>query len=88
MTAAAGLGDPARPGRVMGVFGLVNSLGNSLGPFVGGHLYDAFAAHPSRVWWTVAAIGVVGALAYPMVLRPAVTRPASPPRAREPSSPA
>jgi MFS family permease len=58
------LGDPDRPGRAMGVFGLVSSLGNSLGPGVGGVLYDHTAGHPLRLWGTIAALGVGGAAGY------------------------
>lgn len=64
MMAAVALGDPARPGRAIGVFGLLSSLGNSLGPSVGALLYDHTAGHPLRLWGTVAAIGLVGAAGY------------------------
>jgi predicted MFS family arabinose efflux permease len=64
MMAAVALGDPARPGRAIGVFGLLSSLGNSLGPSVGALLYDHTAGHPLRLWGTIAAIGLLGAAGY------------------------
>ena len=64
MMAAVALGDPARPGRAIGVFGLLSSLGNSLGPSVGALLYDHTAGHPLQLWGTIAAIGLIGAAGY------------------------
>ena len=64
MAAAAQLGAPGLPGRAMGVFGLVNAFGNALGPTVGGVLFDHTAGHPHVLWWTIAALGVVGAIGY------------------------
>jgi MFS family permease len=64
MMAAVALGDPARPGRAIGVFGLLSSLGNSLGPSVGALLYDHTAGHPLQLWGTIAVIGLIGAAGY------------------------
>lgn len=64
MVAAAQLGAPDRPGRAMGVFGLVNAFGNAIGPAAGGALFDHSAGHPLRLWWSIAALGVVGAVGY------------------------
>jgi MFS family permease len=64
MCAAVALGDPARPGRAMGIFGLISSLGNSLGPGVGGVLYDHTRARPLALWWTIAGLGVIGSAGY------------------------
>lgn len=64
MCAAVALGDPARPGRAMGIFGLISSLGNSLGPGVGGVLYDHTRGQPLALWWTIAGLGVIGSAGY------------------------
>jgi MFS family permease len=64
MVAAAKLGAPERQGRAMGVFGLVNAFGNALGPTVGGALFDHTPGHPRALWWTIAALGLVGAIGY------------------------
>jgi predicted MFS family arabinose efflux permease len=74
MATAAALGDPQRPGRAMGIFGLVNALGNSLGPFAGGNLYDRTTGRPMLLWGAIAAVGVAGALGYAAVERSAKRR--------------
>jgi MFS family permease len=59
---AAHLGDPKRLGRAFGLFGLMQQLGVSLGPLVGGLLYD-HARHDHLVMWgaIAAAMALVGA---------------------------
>src|SRR5690606_29392189 len=47
---AAALGDPERMGRAFGLFGLVQSLGLSLGPIVGGVGFDLLREQPSQLW--------------------------------------
>jgi predicted MFS family arabinose efflux permease len=55
---AAHLGDPRRLGRAFGLFGLMQQLGVSLGPFVGGLLYD-HARRPHLLMWGLIA-GAMG----------------------------
>jgi len=52
---AATLGDPRRLGRAFGLFGLVQSLGISLGPLVGGLAFDFLRARPEDLWVGLAA---------------------------------
>jgi predicted MFS family arabinose efflux permease len=52
---AAHLGDPKRLGRAFGLFGLMQQLGLSMGPLVGGTLYDHLRAHHLGMWGTIAA---------------------------------
>ncbi len=70
---AAHLGDPRRLGRAFGLFGLVQQLGVSMGPLVGGLVYDRWR-HEHLVMWGIiaggmAAIGVGYALFARLVLR-------------------
>ncbi len=51
---AAHLGDPRRLGRAFGLFGLMQQLGVSLGPLVGGLLYD-HARHSHLLMWGLIA---------------------------------
>lgn len=51
---AAELGDPARVGRAFGLFGFMSSLGVSLGPLLGGALFDAYHDRPLVLWGTLA----------------------------------
>src|SRR5262249_44290909 len=51
---AAHLGDPKRLGRAFGLFGLMQQLGVSLGPMVGGLLYD-HARHVHLAMWGLVA---------------------------------
>lgn len=51
---AAALGDPERMGRAFGLFGLVQSLGLSLGPIVGGVGFDLLRDQPSQLWMILA----------------------------------
>lgn len=59
---AATLGDPERMGRAFGLFGLVQSLGLSLGPLVGGLAFDGLRHEPMGLWGAMAvgmlALGV------------------------------
>jgi MFS family permease len=50
-TAATGsLAPQDRVGRYMGLHGLVQGIGWSLGPFLGSQLFDAYAARPVIFW--------------------------------------
>jgi len=61
---AATLGDPARMGRAFGLFGLMQTLGISLGPLVGGIAFDHLRAEPLLMWGTMAAGMVLVGIAY------------------------
>lgn len=64
MAAVANMAPEQRIGRYMGLFGLTEALGWSLGPFVGGILFDALNAVPVALWGILAAIGVTAALGF------------------------
>lgn len=51
-------------GRYMGVFGLFNSFGWSIGPLVGGILLDLATGRPLLLWGAIAALALVAALGY------------------------
>jgi hypothetical protein len=53
---------------------------DALGPTVGGALFDHTAGHPHRLWWTIAAIGVGGAIGYSAIglARPTTATPTEP----------
>src|SRR5690606_18991592 len=61
---AATLGDPKRLGRAFGLFGLVQSLGLSLGPLVGGLAFDWLQDEPLGLWGAMAAGRVALAVGY------------------------
>jgi MFS family permease len=80
-------------GRYMGVFGIFNSFGWSIGPLVGGVLMDLAAGRPRLLWGAIASLTVLAALGYADLRRrldPALDqnpeadapRPAIPPDAR------
>jgi MFS family permease len=48
----------------MGFFGLTEALGWSLGPFIGGVLFDRLEHLPVILWSIIAAIGVTAALGF------------------------
>ena len=64
MAAVANMAPAARVGRYMGFFGLTEALGWSLGPFIGGVLFDRLAHLPELLWSISAAIGVMAALGF------------------------
>lgn len=58
---AAHLGDPRRVGRAFGLFGLMQQIGASIGPLVGGLAFDHLRHDPPVMWGTLAAgMAVVG----------------------------
>ena len=61
---AATLGDPARMGRAFGLFGLMQTLGVSLGPLVGGIAFDHLRTEPLFMWGLMAAGMVLVGFAY------------------------
>jgi len=61
---AATLGDPKRMGRAFGLFGLVQSVGVSIGPLLGGVVYDGLRADHLAMWGIFAAGMAVVAATY------------------------
>ena len=64
MNLVANLSPENERGRYMGIFGLFTSTGWSLGPFVGGILYDAFNNEPYLLWGGVSLFAIVSAIGY------------------------
>jgi MFS family permease len=74
----ANMASPARYGRYMGVYGLFNSLGNSLGPLVGGVTMQGSRGQPFVVWGVIGVVGVAAALGFLSIgkkLSPEIDRP-------------
>lgn len=53
-----------RRGRYMGFFGLSQTLGLSLAPFIGGVLLDVFPSDPALLWGIVASTSVAAAIGF------------------------
>lgn len=51
-------------GRYMGVYGLFNAFGWSIGPLVGGTLLDLAKGRPILLWCALASVTVIAALGY------------------------
>lgn len=51
-------------GRYMGIYGLFNSFGWSLGPLVGGVLLDVFVGRPMMVWGAISFLSFLAVLGY------------------------
>jgi len=64
LAVTADLAPPGRRGMHLGAFGLAETLGWSLGGFVGGALLDAFPSSPLGTWGTVAGLGFLAALGF------------------------
>ncbi len=64
MNMVADMSPEAERGRYMGVYGLFNSLAWSLGPFVGGSLYDVLVYDPSMLWSVIGGIAVISMVLY------------------------
>lgn len=69
MAAVANMAPEQRIGRYMGLFGLTEALGWSLGPFIGGLLFDALYTVPLVLWGIIAAIGVAAAAGFATTTR-------------------
>jgi MFS family permease len=69
MAAVANMAPANRMGRYMGFFGLTEALGWSLGPFLGGILYDHLALTPAALWGIVGGLGVIAALGFMITQR-------------------
>jgi MFS family permease len=51
-------------GRYMGVYGIFNSFGWSVGPLVGGVLLDLATGKPQILWGAIASLTVIAAIGY------------------------
>ncbi|MFZ5516608.1 MAG: MDR family MFS transporter [Candidatus Zhuqueibacterota bacterium] len=51
----------------LGVYGLFQSVGRSIGPFYGGILADHFLRQPLILWGVLSGIGMVGALGFTVI---------------------
>jgi predicted MFS family arabinose efflux permease len=58
------LSKPENMARNMGAFGLARGLGYSLGPWIGGVLFDAFEASPLVLWGGVSGFGLLAAAGF------------------------
>jgi len=58
------LAPPRYSGRYMGVFGLTQIMGISMGPLLGGILLDALPTSPLLLWGIISMLGVVAAFGY------------------------
>ncbi|MEZ5359388.1 MAG: MFS transporter [Candidatus Zixiibacteriota bacterium] len=61
VTIVANLSPPTAYGRYMGVFGLFQMAGWSLGPTVGGILLDLFDHNPSHSWFVISGMALIAA---------------------------
>lgn len=66
---AAHLGDPRHMGRAFGLFGLMQQLGLSMGPLLGGLLYDHLRHTPLVMWGALSAGMVVLGIGYVIFAR-------------------
>jgi MFS family permease len=64
MNLVANFSNESNRGRYMGVFGLFNSFGWSIGPLVGGVLLDVATGRPLMVWTTIAGLAFTAAIGF------------------------
>lgn len=83
MKMVADMSPESERGRYMGAYGIFVSFGWSMGPAVGGALYDMFHLEPIVLWAAIAAIATVSALGFVYLGRLAVH---APDKAPEPSA--
>lgn len=69
MAAVANMAPERRAGRYMGMFGLTDALGWSVGPFVGGLLFDTLHQAPVALWGIIALFGATAAAGFWVTLR-------------------
>jgi MFS family permease len=58
------LGDPKRYGRSFGLFGFMQTMGISLGPLLGGTIFDHLRHHHMAMWSVLAALMACVTVAY------------------------
>jgi MFS family permease len=61
---ASNFSTEATRGRYMGIYGLFNSFGWSLGPLVGGVLLDTLPGRPMMVWGAITLLAFLAVLGY------------------------
>jgi len=64
LTLVANLSTPGKHGLYMGVFGLFQTAGWSLGPMVGGAILDTFMSEPLIMWSSIALMATVSSWFY------------------------
>ena len=69
MSLASNFSTESTRGRIMGIYGLFNSFGWSLGPLLGGILLDLAQRNAAAVWSTIAGIAALATLGYGDVRR-------------------
>ena len=69
MSLASNFSTESTRGRIMGIYGLFNSFGWSLGPLLGGLLLDFAQRNAIAVWGTIAGIAALATLGYADVRR-------------------
>jgi MFS family permease len=69
MSLASNFSTEATRGRIMGIYGLFNSFGWSVGPLLGGILLDLARRNALAVWGTIAALAGIAILGYGDVRR-------------------
>lgn len=70
LAVTADLAGERKRGQYFGAYGLAETLGWSLGGFVGGVLLDAFRTWPPGTWGTVAALGTLAGVGFSLWDRP------------------
>jgi MFS family permease len=64
LSLAANFADERSRGRYMGIYGLFNSFGWSIGPLVGGVLLDLNQGRPLVLWGTIAVLAAVASAGF------------------------
>jgi len=62
LTTSTSMAPPGRVGAYSGLYGLVQAAGQSLGPLIGGALFDRFGDR--RIWLVLPLFGVLAAIGY------------------------
>jgi MFS family permease len=63
------LGDPRRHGRSFGLFGLAQTLGISLGPMLGGGVFDLLGHHHVAMWTVISGLMLLVGLGWHVFAR-------------------
>ena len=69
VSAASRMAPIDRIGGTMGVYSLVRNLSYSLGPFIGGMLFDRFSGQPPILWGSLAVAAIVSAVGFVFLRR-------------------
>ncbi len=64
VTIVANLSPAGSYGRYMGVFGMFQMAGWSLGPTLGGKLFDLFGYNTSHLWFVISGMSLIAAILY------------------------